>query len=349
MTTTTKKRRGEGANYQFLPKQIREGRSISPDEKKVLGFIISRCIESDIYDNEGCMAISYDQLMKGAKIKSDGTIQHTIKSLKAKGCMTYIKGGHPGEANRYTLSRELTDMINQDEKKINFIPADDKKEIDMEQQAPEEKDYKKLYNSVYARFRNWIMDLSGMDSGKDGGKYIEEAVAFYRNHKDSNEQPDEEKNALQEENRQLKAEVEKLRKSLDASLQENTPQEQYEIELQKYKNSNNQLVEDNKRLTKERDEFKDKYHDKLLHDRMNQDVMKYKNEAEQLQEEVNRLRAENAQQKRTYERQIEELTDDIRGKEAEIKNLKKATSGEVSIVVEPATHYGGNVKTIHYN
>lgn len=301
MTTTTKRRRGEGANYQFLPQQI--GRSISPNEKKVLGFIISRCIESDIYDNEGCMAISYNQLKKGTKIKSDETIQHTIKSLKAKGYITYIKGGQPGQANRYTLSRELTEMINQEEKKIGFIPADDKKDIDMEeQQAPEEKDYKKLYDSVYARFRNWIMDLSGMDSGKDGGKYIEEAVAFYRNR---NGQPDEEKNALQAEIEQLKAEVERLRKNIDASLQEDAPQDNVELEkeLRAKDEENKQLKAENERLKE------------VL---TNNEAMK---EVAELRFKVDSLTREN-----------QRLRDDA-----------------PSLVVEPATPYGGNVKLIQYN
>lgn len=354
MTTTTSKRRGEGANYQFLPQQIREGRSISPKEKKILGYIISKCVLSSVYDNEGCIAISYDQLKKGAKVRSAGTIQYSIRSLVMGGYLTYKPGTHLNEANRYTLSPMLTDMINKKTKMINYIPADDKTDIDMalpeQQPAPvEDIDYKEKYNSLVARFQKWITDLSGMDSGKDGGKYIEEAVAYYRNRKDSNEQPVEK---LQEENKQLKAEVEKLRKCLDASLQEETPQEQHDAELQKYKNSldaatseikakNARIGELENRLNN-RDSERDKAFDSM-----------YKR-AIDAEQHIKELKEEVEQQKLVHEEKIEKLTESIRSKDGAIKilqnDLKKAKTGESILVTEePSTLYGGTVKKIQYN
>lgn len=259
MTTTTNKRHGEGANYQFLPQQIREGRSISPKEKKILGYIISKCVLSSVYDNEGCIAISYDQLKKGAKVRSAGTIQYSIRSLVMGGYLTYKPGTHINEANRYTLSPMLTDMINEKTKMINYIPADDKTDIDMalpeQQPAPEDKDYKQKYDSLYARYHKWITDLSGMDSGEDGGKYIEEAVKFYREHT-SGEQP-----------------------------QQPVPQTTDDKELQR-------LRDENKQLKTENEGYKEKYNDLLFSNKLVEDNTRLYNENEELKKEVARYKTQ---------------------------------------------------------
>lgn len=268
MTTTVKttKRRGEGANYQFLPEELRKIRTVSPKEKRVLGFIISKCINSDIYDNAGCMAVSYDKIMKGGKVKRAEDVQYIIKSLKARGYITYIPGRRENEANRYTLSRSLTDMINKDEKKINYIPADDKKDTDMTPEQPqpapavENIDYKQKYdslvekyNSLVARSKKWINDLSGMDSGEDGGKYIEEAVKFYREHT-SGEQP-----------------------------QQPVPQTTDDKELQR-------LRDENKQLKTENEEYKEKYNDLLFSNKLVEDNTRLYNENEELKKEVARYK-----------------------------------------------------------
>lgn len=334
----------------YVPEGYEEiGGKLRKPLKNFLGYITRYTRHDATYTSVGYKPLSLDRFASELKM-SKSTAQEFIALLEAKGYVeverggTYDKDNNRYNANRFRLANQYAALVGLNNTQ-DMTPE--------QQQAPEEKNYKELYNSVYARFRNWIMDLSGMDSGKDGGKFIEAAVAYYRNHKDSNGQPDEEKNALQAENKQLKAEVERLRKCLDASLQEDTPQEQHDIEVQKLRNSNNQLVEDIKRLTKERDDFKNKYYDKLLGDKMNQDVMKYKNEAEQLQEEVNRLRVENAQQKKAHEAKVEELNDTITNLNGAIKilqnDLKKAKTEVPSLVVEPSTPYGNNVKLIQCN
>lgn len=273
MTTTNKttKRRGEGANYQFLPEELRKSRAISPKEKKILGYIISKCIESEIYDNAGCMAISYEKIAKYGKVRRPEDIQHAIKSLKARGYITYIPGRRENEANRYTLSRSLTDMINKDEMKINYIPADDKKDIDMtaeQQPAPVEKDidYKEKYEEVLARVdaaNKWIKDLGGKKKGSK--EVIEEAVKFWREHTSGETTPE----TCNEEKKP----------------QQPVPQTTDDKELQR-------LRDENKQLEAEKEEYKEKYYDLLNTNKLVEDNTRLFNENEALKQEVARYKTQ---------------------------------------------------------
>jgi myosin heavy subunit len=383
-TNTTKKDEKRGVKNLYK-KCVLEGYKeigvVTGDLKVTLGYITKHTIGDAEYQNNGFKPIPLRFFVKDLGISTKTASAH-IHILEQLGFITVERGGkHEHDANRFTLTPEYIGLSKTAEKGINM------EQPEQQQQAPEENniDWKGKYDALYekagtewrkkskeckelqAKCDEYQKRLDKANQWKKGlGTYefIESAVAFYYDYKESGGQPVEK---LQAENKQLKAEIEKLtaendklRKCLDESLQEETPQEQHDGELQKYKNSLAEAVEENKRITAENAELKVKLEDKHLNDEKNRRIAELTNEAEAKDKEISQLMAEKAQQKRTYERQIEELTDDIRGKEATIKNkeaeiknlksdLKKATSGEVSLVVEPATPYGGNVKLIQCN
>lgn len=134
MTTNTQ--RHNGAFTAFLPETLRRTRSITARQKDVLGCIICYCT-SDTYNDAGCMAISYDQIMEECHIVNRRDVTFDLRLLVTKGYITYAKGKGKGQANRYTLTPKLRELMGLD------VATDNSSDIRIKQLEEEVKELKR--------------------------------------------------------------------------------------------------------------------------------------------------------------------------------------------------------------
>lgn len=359
MTTTTKdEKRGVKNLYKrCVLDGYKEIGVVTGDLKVTLGYITKYTIGDAEYQNNGFKPIPLRFFAEDLGISTKTASAH-IHILEQMGFIKVDRGGkHEHDANRYSLTPEYMGLSKTTEITQDMTPE--------QQPAPVEDniDWKGKYDALYekagAEWRKKSKECKELQARLDKAnqwkknlgtyEFIESAVAFFLAYQESGGQPVEK---LQAENKQLKAENERLRKSIDASLQEETPQEQHDVELQKYKNSleeaTNKIKAKDARIGElenrlnNRDSERDKAFDKTLA------------RAIKAEERVKELEDEMEQQKLVHEEKIEKLTESNRTKDGAIKilqnDLKKARTGESILVTEePSTPYGGTVKKIQYS
>lgn len=368
MTTTTKdEKRGVKNLYKrCVLEGYKEIGVVTGDLKVTLGYITKYTIGDAEYQNNGFKPIPLRFFADDLGISTKTASAH-IHILEQMGFIKVDRGGkHEHDANRYSLTPQYEGLSKTTEKTQDMALPEQQQPAPVEDNIDWKGKYDALYEKAGAEWRKKSKECKELQAKFDEYKerldkanqwkknlgtyeFIESAVAFFLAYQESGGQPVEK---LQAENKQLKAENERLRKSINASLQEGTPQEQHDEELQKYKNS----LEETTNKIKAKDAKIKELEERLSNRETSRDkefdaMYKRAIDAEQ---HIKELEDEMEQKTLVYEGKIEKLTETIRDKDGAIKilqnDLKKPRTGEsILITEEPSTPYGGTVKKIQYS